>query len=430
MNSTNVMDNEQIQEDIQEKEVETELPDDASEQNNGEVKVKVEDLDKVFGDHPEKALELLKGGYSKEEILEKTRQTIGVYGVNFEVRAGETFVLMGLSGSGKSTLLRCINRLIEPTRGKVFIDGEDILEVNKEKLREIRRKKLGMVFQRFALFPHKSVVDNVAYGLEVQGMEREERLEAARKVLEVVGLKGWEDSLPAQLSGGMQQRVGLARALASDPDILLMDEAFSALDPLIRREMQDELLSLQAKLNKTIIFVTHDLDEALKIGDRIALMKDGAIVQIGTPEEILTKPANEYVEKFVEDVDISKVLTAEGVMKSPDSLVTFKDGPRVALRRMKEQGISSIFVVNRDRKLEGLVTAEDALAAAEEGKDTLRDIIIRDIPRVAPDTPLNELIPKIADSKYPMVVTSEDGTLLGIIVRGAVLAGMIRKGDN
>lgn len=430
MNSANVMDNEQIQEDIQEKELETELPDDASEQNNGEVKVKVEDLDKVFGDHPEKALELLKGGYSKEEILEKTRQTIGVYGVNFEVRAGETFVLMGLSGSGKSTLLRCINRLIEPTRGKVFIDGEDILEVNKEKLREIRRKKLGMVFQRFALFPHKSVVDNVAYGLEVQGMEREERLEAARKVLEVVGLKGWEDSLPAQLSGGMQQRVGLARALASDPDILLMDEAFSALDPLIRREMQDELLSLQAKLNKTIIFVTHDLDEALKIGDRIALMKDGAIVQIGTPEEILTKPANEYVEKFVEDVDISKVLTAEGVMKSPDSLVTFKDGPRVALRRMKEQGISSIFVVNRDRKLEGLVTAEDALAAAEEGKDTLRDIIIRDIPRVAPDTPLNELIPKIADSKYPMVVTSEDGTLLGIIVRGAVLAGMIRKGDN
>lgn len=393
-------------------------------------KVKVENLVKVFGDHPQKALDLLDQGYSKDEILEKTRQTVGVHNVSFEVQAGETFVLMGLSGSGKSTLLRCINRLIEPTRGRVLIDGEDITQLDKNKLIEVRRKKLGMVFQRFALFPHKTVIDNVAYGLEVQGIKKEERQETARKVLEVVGLKGWEHSYPAQLSGGMQQRVGLARALASDPDILLMDEAFSALDPLIRKEMQDELLSLQAKLNKTIIFVTHDLDEALKIGDRIALMKDGVIVQIGTPEEILTNPANEYVEKFVEDVDISKVLTAEGVMKSPSITITVKDGPRVALRRMREQGISSIFVVTRDRKLEGLVTAEDALAAAEEKKNTVKDIIIKDIPRVSPDTPLNDLIPIIADSKFPVVVTSEDNKLLGIIVRGSVLAGMVRKGEN
>jgi len=393
-------------------------------------KVKVENLIKVFGDHPEKAIELLEQGYSKDEILEKRRQTVGVHSVSFEVNASETFVLMGLSGSGKSTLLRCINRLIEPTRGKVIIDGEDILQADKEKLREIRRKKLGMVFQRFALFPHKTVVDNVAYGLEIQGIDVEKRRETARKVLETVGLKGWEESYPAQLSGGMQQRVGLARALASDPDILLMDEAFSALDPLIRKEMQDELLSLQAKLNKTIIFVTHDLDEALKIGDRIALMKDGAIVQIGTAEEILTNPANEYVEKFVEDVDISKVLTAEGVMRSPNATVTLKDGPRLALRRMREQGISSIFVVTKDRKVEGLLTAEDALAAAEAKKESIKDAVITDIPRVSPDTPLTDLIPVIADSKYPVVVTSEDGTLLGIIIRGAVLAGMVRKGEN
>ena len=311
----------------------------------------------------------------------------------------------------------------------MYIDDEDITRADEAQLREIRRRKLGMVFQRFALFPHRTILDNVSYGLEVQGMDRETRQENARKILGVVGLEGWEDSYPAQLSGGMQQRVGLARALASDPDILLMDEAFSALDPLIRKGMQDELLSLQAKLNKTIIFVTHDLDEALKIGDRIALMKDGVVVQIGSPETILTNPANEYVEKFVEDVDISKVLTAEGVMKRPDTVVTLKDGPRVALRRMKEHGISSIFVVTRDRKLAGLVLAEDALRSSENKKENLDDILIKDVPTVAPDTPVNDLIPLIADSKYPVAVVEDDGRLAGIIVRGVVLAGLVRKGD-
>ncbi|MBF7082352.1 glycine betaine/L-proline ABC transporter ATP-binding protein [Desulfallas sp. Bu1-1] len=373
---------------------------------------------------------MLQEGKSKEEILKTTKHTVGVYNVSFQVEAGETFVLMGLSGSGKSTLLRCLNRLIEPTSGRVLIDGEDITGMDENKLREIRRKKLGMVFQRFALFPHRTVVDNVAYGLEIQGINKEERLEKARRVLEVVGLKEWENSMPNQLSGGMQQRVGLARALASDPDILLMDEAFSALDPLIRKGMQDELLALQASLNKTIIFVTHDLDEALKIGDRIALMKDGAIIQIGTPEEILTNPANEYVEKFVEDVDISKVLTAEGVMKKPDVVATTKDGPRTALRRMKENGISSIFVLSRDRQLVGLVMAEDALQAIEEHKETLEDIIIRDTPRVAPETPLTDLIPMVAGARYPIAVVDEQNFLKGIIVRGSVLAGMVRKGEN
>ncbi|WP_347487912.1 quaternary amine ABC transporter ATP-binding protein [Desulfoscipio sp. XC116] len=393
-------------------------------------KVTVENLVKIFGDHPSRALKMLQQGKSKEEILESTKHTVGVYNVSFQVREGETFVLMGLSGSGKSTLLRCINRLIEPTGGQVLIDGEELTGVDENKLREIRRQKLGMVFQRFALFPHRTVVDNVAFGLEIQGLSKEERLTKARQVLEVVGLKEWENSSPAQLSGGMQQRVGLARALASDPDILLMDEAFSALDPLIRKGMQDELLSLQATLNKTIIFVTHDLDEALKIGDRIALMKDGAIIQIGTPEEILTNPANDYVEKFVEDVDMSKVLTAEGVMKKPDVFITPKDGPRTAMRRMRENGISSIFMVSRDKRLNGLVMAEDALKAAEEHKENLDDIILKDTPRVSPDTPLTELIPLVAESRYPIAVVDEQNYLRGIIVRGSVLAGMVRKGEN
>ncbi len=393
-------------------------------------KVSVKNLVKVFGDNPDRALKMLEEGKSKEEILKATRNTVGVYNVSFDVEAGETFVLMGLSGSGKSTLLRCINRLIEPTSGQILIDGEDITKAGEPELRQFRRRKLGMVFQRFALFPHRTVLANVAFGLEIQGMDKEERLAKARQVLEVVGLKGWEDSMPSQLSGGMQQRVGLARALASDPDILLMDEAFSALDPLIRKGMQDELLALQASLNKTIIFVTHDIDEALKIGDRIALMKDGAIIQTGTPEEILTNPANEYVAKFVEDVDMSKVLTAEGVMKKADAVVTVKDGPRQAMRLMKENGISSIFVVSRDRKLAGIVVADDALKAIKEDKSNLDDIIIRDVPIVSPETPLMDLIPVMAKSRFPIAVVDAQKRLMGIIVRGSILAGMVRKGGD
>lgn len=393
-------------------------------------KVSVKNLVKIFGDNPGRAIKMLEEGKSKEEILEATRNTVGVHNVSFDVEAGETFVLMGLSGSGKSTLLRCINRLIEPTSGQIFIDGEDITKIGEAELRQIRRRKLGMVFQRFALFPHRTVLANVAFGLEIQGIDKEERLAKARQVLEVVGLKGWEDSMPSQLSGGMQQRVGLARALASDPDILLMDEAFSALDPLIRKGMQDELLALQAALNKTIIFVTHDIDEALKIGDRIALMKDGAIIQIGTPEEILTNPANEYVAKFIENVDMSKVLTAEGVMKKADAVVTTKDGPRQAMRLMKENGISSIFVVSRDRKLAGIVVADDALKAIKEDKSNLDDIIIRDVPIVSPETPLMDLIPVMAKSRFPIAVVDAQKRLMGIIVRGSILAGMVRKGGD
>ncbi len=393
-------------------------------------KIIVKNLVKIFGDHPEKAIKLLKKGYSKNKILEESNQTVGIYDINFSVNEGEVFVLMGLSGCGKSTLLRCINRLIEPTSGTITIDGEDITTAAPQAVREMRRKKISMVFQGFALFPHRTVLDNVAYGLEIQGITIEERRKKAAQVLETVGLKGWENSMPQQLSGGMQQRVGLARALANNPDILLMDEAFSALDPLIRKSMQDELLSLHNTLNKTIIFVTHDLDEALKIGDHIALMNNGTIVQIGTAEDILTNPADDYVEKFVEDVDRTKVLTAEGVMKSPDPVVFLRDGPRVALRLMREHGISSIFVVTRERKLAGILLAEDALQAVKEHKEDIKGIIISDVPKVGVDTPVIDIIPVIADTKFPVAVTREDDKLAGILVKGSVLAGMVRRGNS
>ncbi|HBQ25807.1 MAG TPA: glycine/betaine ABC transporter ATP-binding protein, partial [Syntrophomonas sp.] len=250
--------------------------------------------------------------------------------------------IMGLSGSGKSTLLRCLNGLINATAGKIIIDGQELTGMSSRQLEELRRKKMGMVFQRFALLPHRTVLGNVGYGLEVQGIARDKRDQQALQAIEMVGLKGWEDSYPANLSGGMQQRVGIARALATDPDILLMDEPFSALDPLIRQEMQDELLEIQNKLQKTIVFITHDLDEALKIGERIALMKDGKIVQMGQPEDILLSPATEYVARFVENVNYSRALTASSVMVKARNVVHPKDGPMTALHIMEKFGMSSL----------------------------------------------------------------------------------------
>src|SRR5690554_3445560 len=283
-------------------------------------KIVVEDLTKVFGKNPKLGIKLLKEGKSKSEILEKTGMTVGVNRVSFEVNAGEVFVIMGLSGSGKSTLIRLVNRLIEPSHGSIKIDGEDLSKMDKKKLIETRRKKLSMVFQNFGLFPHRTIIENTGYGLEVQGYEKSEIQEKSKRALEMVGLKGYEDQYPNQLFGGMQQRVGLARALANDPDILLMDEAFSALDPLIRKGMQDELLDLQQKMQKTILFITHDLDEALKIGDRIALMKDGNIVQIGHAEEILQNPADDYVSEFTNDVNRAKIITASTIMRKAESI--------------------------------------------------------------------------------------------------------------
>lgn len=386
-------------------------------------KVKVEGLTKVFGKKPKKALELLKQNKSKDEILNETGMTVGVNQASFEVNNAEIFVIMGLSGSGKSTLVRLLNRLIEPTTGSVWIDGVDLAKMTEKELRDVRRKKLSMVFQKFGLFPYRTVLENVEYGLEVQGVNKTERNEKALSSLELVGLKGYEDKYPNELSGGMQQRVGLARALANDPDVLLMDEAFSALDPLIRKDMQDELLDLQQKMQKTIIFITHDLDEALRIGDRITIMKDGSVVQIGTPEEILTNPENEYVERFVEDVDRSKVFTAQHVMKRPETVNAEKDGPRVALQRMRDAGISNIYVTNRNKELLGVVSADSASAAVKNNQNSLLDIIEQNVPQVQPETPLNELFDLVSTTSVPVAVVNE-GKLKGIIIRGAILAAL------
>jgi glycine betaine/proline transport system ATP-binding protein len=367
----------------------------------------------------------LKKGQSKKEILKETDHGIGVNNASFAVEEGEIFVVMGLSGSGKSTLIRCLNRLIEPTSGEVYIDSQNIMQCDKAQLREVRRKKIGMVFQNFALLPHRSIEENVAFGLEIQNVKLEDRTKKAIEALELVGLKGYERSMPSELSGGMQQRVGLARALATNPDILLMDEAFSALDPLIRKEMQDELLSIQSKMQKTIIFITHDLDEALKIGDRIAIMKDGEIVQIGTPEEILKNPANDYVKEFVQGVNRVKVVTAGSIMKPAGTLVYAKDGARVAVRKMTEANISSVFMVDKQKKLKGIITIEDTMHLIKSGKDDLSDIIDRDICEVSPEALIEDLIPLFMNSKYPVVVTDEEQRIMGIIFKVSVLAGIM-----
>ena len=356
-----------------------------------------------------------------------TGMTVGVNQSTFEVEDGEVFVIMGLSGSGKSTLVRMINRLIEPTSGKVWMEDEDITKMNKEELRDLRRKNMSMVFQNFALLPHKTILKNAEYGLEIQGIDTEERERRASEALELVGLGDYLDKSPNELSGGMQQRVGLARALANDPGILLMDEAFSALDPLIRKDMQDELMDLQQRVHKTIIFITHDLDEALRIGDRIALMKDGSIVQVGTAEEILMDPANDYVERFVEDVNLAKVLTAGHVMKRAETVAVDR-GAKVTLRLMKENGVSTIYVVDKQQKLLGYVTADQADQAVKAGKG-LEEVLETDIPSVHPDTPLSDLFEPMTERKAPLSVVNESGKLVGIVVRGAVLGALAGNDD-
>lgn len=325
--------------------------------------LEVKHLSKIFGKKQKAALEMVKTGKNKSEIFKKTGATVGVYDASFEVKKGEIFVIMGLSGSGKSTLVRMLNRLIEPSAGSILLEGKDISTMSADQLREVRRHDINMVFQSFALFPHKTILENTEFGLELRGVPKEERQRLAEKALDNSGLLDFKDQYPNQLSGGMQQRVGLARALANSPKILLMDEAFSALDPLIRREMQDELLDLQDSMKQTIIFISHDLNEALRIGDRIALMKDGQIMQIGTGEEILTNPANDFVREFVEDVDRSKVLTAQNIMIKPLTTTVELDGPQVALNRMHNEEVSMLMATNRRRQLVGSLTADAAIEA-------------------------------------------------------------------
>ena len=385
--------------------------------------LEVHNLTKIFGRKRKAALNLVKQQVSKTEILKKTGATVGVYDANFKVKAGEIFVIMGLSGSGKSTLIRMLNRLINPTSGQIYIDGKDVAKMNEEELRQVRREKINMVFQNFGLFPHKTILENTEYGLEVRGVAKEKRRQLAEAALDSANLLAFKDQYPNQLSGGMQQRVGLARALANDPDILLMDEAFSALDPLIRRDMQDELLNLQEEKQRTIIFITHDLNEALRIGDRIAIMNDGQILQIGTGEEILTNPQNDFIKEFVEDVDRSKVLTAQNIMTTPFTTNIENDGPNVALSRMRVEEVSMLLAVDKRRQLKGSITAEAALKARKE-KLPLTEVIDKNVKTVSPDTLITDIFDLIYDSPTPLAVVNENGRLLGVIIKGRVLEAL------
>jgi len=392
-------------------------------------KISAEDVSKVFGDAPEEALTLLEQGRSKDEILAETGQTVGVQNVSFDVEEGEIFVVMGLSGSGKSTLVRMLNRLIPATTGRVTIEGEDLLSVDDETLREVRLKKMAMVFQHFALFPHKTVRENVEYGLKVQGADPEDRRERALRALKQVGLEAWAERRPDALSGGMQQRVGLARGLAVDPEILLMDEPFSALDPLIRRDMQNELLELQRELKKTIVFITHDLLEALILGDRIAIMKEGRFVQVGTAEEIVGSPADDYVADFTKDIDRSRVFSARRMIEDAQALDLAQDNVASALARMDETGRNALHVLENG-KLAGLVTYRDLISLRSDGKSDIPRDILQEAPTTSPDTHLYRLFRTCATG-VPIAVCGEDGELQGVLRPEAIFAELsAESGDD
>jgi glycine betaine/proline transport system ATP-binding protein len=391
------------------------------------IAVKADKLYKVFGRRAKDAVPRLEAGSSRQDV--SSLGTAAVIDASFEVKKGEIFVVMGLSGSGKSTLIRMLNGLLEATSGSVIIGGKQVTGVPAKQLRDIRRRDVSMVFQHFALLPHRTVIDNVAYGLEIQGIARQERLERAKKIITLVGLEGWADSLPADLSGGMKQRVGLARALATDTDVLLMDEAFSALDPLIRREMQEQLVELQADLGKTIIFITHDLNEAMFLGDRIAVMRDGRIVQIGTPEDILTDPANDYVAQFVQDVDRARVLTASSAMEPARSVVSVTAGPRAALREMRDLQTSAAFVVGRGRTLIGAVRDNDVMRQVKAGETDL-SAVTKPVASVTGDVALADLYEASVESPLPIAVVDENNRLIGVIPRVTLLAAVGNVSTN
>ena len=384
--------------------------------------IAAKNLFKVFGRSPQSAVEKLRAGARRDDLGDAG--TAAVIDASFDVEPGEIFVIMGLSGSGKSTIIRMLNGLHDATAGTVEVQGDPLTGVSPARLRSLRRERIAMVFQHFALLPHRTVAANVAYPLEIRGVGKAERLAKANEILALVGLEGWGDKLPSALSGGMQQRVGIARALAADTDILLMDEAFSALDPLIRREMQEQLLELQRTLKKTIVFITHDLNEAMFLGDRIAVMRDGRIVQIGTPEDILTDPANDYVEQFVQDVDRARVLTAANVMERPRPRVDAAAGPRTALRQMRDAYMSAVYVTDRDRKLLGIVTDRDAVKLVRAGESSLLGRL-KPVPHsVREDEVLMNLFVPAVESPLPLAVLDAEGRLTGVIPRVTLLAAL------
>lgn len=391
-------------------------------------KIEIKDLYLIFGNEKQKALKMLKEDKSKSEILKDTGCTVGVKNANISINEGEFFVIMGLSGSGKSTLLRCINRLIRPTSGQVLVNGIDISKVSEKELLQVRRKELAMVFQNFGLLPHRSVLHNIAFGLELQGVKKEEREKKAMESMKLVGLKGYENQMVGELSGGMQQRVGLARALANNPEVLLMDEAFSALDPLIRVQMQDELLALQSKMKKTIVFITHDLSEAIKLGDRIAIMKDGEVVQIGTSEEILTEPANDYVARFVENVDRSKIITASSLMIDKPLVARLKkEGPEVLIRKMRAKNITVLPVIDADDKLVGEVRLNDLLKLRNKQEKSIETVVRMEVHSVLCDTVLEDILPLMTKSNSPVWVIDETREFLGTIPLSSLIIEVTGK---
>ena len=390
--------------------------------------IEVKNVWKVFGDNPKAALQPENASKSRDEIREELGVVVALRDVSFAVDAGEVFVVMGLSGSGKSTLVRCLIRLTEATAGQIYFDGEEIHAYSTKQMEEFRRSKVAMVFQHYALLPHRNVMDNVVYGLEVRGLDKRARYEAAVEAIATVGLKGWEDNYPREMSGGMQQRVGLARALATNSDVLLMDEPFSGLDPLIRREMQDELLSLQTELQKTIVFITHDLNEALKLGDRIAIMRDGEIIQEGSPESVVTLPTDDYVTDFVRDVSRAKVIQAKAIMREPDVVMYERQGPRVALHTMHNHGLDAVFLIARDFTLKGILTVDEARALLSQGKESLEEAAVVPAMAADPNAYIEEVIPMAAQTEHPIAVVADNGSLLGEIDRGALLTGLSGTG--
>ena len=376
----------------------------------GDTIVEFKDVYKIFGPQPRgRALELARSGIPKKEVQHLTGHVVGMTDVNFSVSRGEIFVVMGLSGSGKSTAIRMVNKLYDVTNGEVLVDDVDVQKLEGTQLQIFRRQKMGMVFQHFALFPHRNVIDNVGYGLKVQGVGRDERNQASLQALSLVGLAPFADHRPAQLSGGMQQRVGLARALASDPDILLMDEAFSALDPLIRRQMQDEMMEIQSRVKKTILFITHDLNEALRIGDRVCIMKDGAVVQIGTPEEILTEPATGYVAEFVQDVDQGRVIKVHEVMTEPRPVphdMSLSDAMTLC------DDVTGRFCCDEQDQPVALLTAADGLRVRSMGSNDLKSALRTDFDKCSPDATLNEMY-AAAGRGLSIAVVDDDGKLIG-----------------
>ena len=388
-------------------------------------KIEIKDLSILFGPEKAKAKKMIKQGKSKQEILKETGCTIAVRNANLEIEEGEMFVIMGLSGSGKSTLVRCINRLNEPSMGEIWLSGRNITSLSDKELLQIRRKEMAMVFQHFGLLPHRTVLSNIAFGLELQGVPKEEREKKAYESIAVVGLKGYENQRVDELSGGMQQRVGLARALANDPEVLLMDEAFSALDPLIREQMQDELLDLQEKMKRTIVFITHDLDEAIKLGDRIAIMKDGEVVQVGTPEEILTDPANDYVTRFTESVDRGRVVTASSIMLTQPIVVRIrKDGPEAIIRKMREKRLYALPVIGTDEQFLGEIRLKDVLRLRKEGARDISSIVMKEVPSVLESMTVEDMLPLLPKVQQALPVVDENNRLKGVVSTSAIIIEM------